>query len=368
MTKYGTRRADITHCLNSRVQQIFPEGDIYFVTDDQWLGIAATYYGLRAMAVEDIGKLPQASSVVLFLRKRPVNADLWRMLRLRESRVLLIPVTAFDSSLVAALYTQRLAMITDYAATRRMYRGLMKCVEKAAGPLTLDNGDDVAITVLDALLVHDVLVDDLPVGGDRSSVAPIAAGQEIEIGSYCQVTLTPRAAGQRAAGPRAAAQPSTPFHIEGTAYASAVLIRHKTERGSGLPPDIEAAHRFLATHCPIMLDIRDGVVASLRMGVRAASETGGELADIAHAAIGPRGSASDLYVREVSLGANDAIRPHVNWNINSPLHVGAGTVCITVGADGTDRQIDFIMAPTPKTQRVQAVPGTIRTERGLTWA
>jgi len=347
--RYETRRADIARCINSSVQQIFPEGDIYFVTDDQWLGLAATYYGLRAMAVEDIDTLPGASSVVLFLRKRPVSADIWRTLRIRESRVLLIPITAFDSSLVAALYTQRLAMITDYIGTRRLYRGLMKCVEKAAEPLTLDNDDDVAITVLDDLAAPA-----------ESRVAPIAAGQRIEIGSYCQVTLTPRAAGHAPA----------PCHIEGTALASAVLVSRDAEPGSEPASDLEVAHRLLATRCPIMLDIRDGVVAGLRaagprpaVGPRPAAGLAGEdLADIARAAIDPRGCAADLYVREISLGANDAIRPHVNWNINSPLHAGAGTVRIAVGADGSNRQIDFIMAPAQKTRRARAVLGTLRTE------
>lgn len=341
MMQNGARFADISHCLNSRVQQIFPQGDIYFVTDDQWLGLAATYYGLRAMAVEDIGALPRASSVVLFLRKQPVNADIRRMLLLRESRVLLIPIAAFDSSLVAALYTQRLAMITDYIATRRLHQSLMKCVGKAAEPLTLDNDDDVAITVLDHLVA------DRP-GMEDAGTAPIAAGQRVEIGSYCQVTLT--------------GHPPAPLQIEGTALASAILVSRRAEQGWGLTPDLEGAHRLLATRCPIMLDIRDGVVASLRAGGQRAGEAGEELVNIARTAIGPGGCLTDLLVREISLGANDAIRPHVNWNINSPLHAGAGTVRIAVSADGTDRQIDFIMAPASATQRTRAAVRTLRTE------
>jgi hypothetical protein len=206
----------------------------------------------------------------------------------------------------------------------------------------LDNDSDTAITVLD----------DLAVRAGLECPAMIAAGQWIEIGSYCQVSLASLTAGNVPAGRRRAR-----FPIDGTALASAVLVSRMPEHGrardhgarEGATPDLANAHRLLVTCCPILLRIREGVVTGLRAGGEDSRTGGADLTSVVRTAMGAGGDPGELYVRDVSLGTNDAIRPHVNWNINSPMHAGAGTVRITIGTDGADRQIDFIMAPPLKT-------------------
>src|SRR5262245_40496581 len=105
----ATRYTDGGH---DKLRQIFPDGEIYAVTDDEWVGIAAGYYGLTNVPLAEAERLPAGANVVLFLRHSLVSVELRRMFR--KYRVLTVPIASFDSSLEAALYTQKLTLVTDY--------------------------------------------------------------------------------------------------------------------------------------------------------------------------------------------------------------------------------------------------------------
>src|SRR5258708_21684203 len=72
------------------LHQIFPDGMIYAVSDCEWLRVAASYYGMLGVAVEDASKLPPDASVVLFLRHSLVSADLRKLFP--QARDLLGPI------------------------------------------------------------------------------------------------------------------------------------------------------------------------------------------------------------------------------------------------------------------------------------
>ena len=51
----------------SRFRDVFPEGEIYVVADDESLILAAWHDGFTALPLSDAMKLPSEANVVLFL-------------------------------------------------------------------------------------------------------------------------------------------------------------------------------------------------------------------------------------------------------------------------------------------------------------
>ncbi len=280
------------------------------------MGVAAMYYGLRHVPLGVVQTIPRSSNVVLFLCDRPLPAGL--RAPLGDCRVLAVSLAGYDSSLVAALYTQRLVMTTNYTAASRLHRGIARSIVIAGWPLRLDNSDDVSITV------HGEAVPPADPPSAGPGAGPIPVGQLVDVMSYCQVTL---------ASPRPADVPGV-LPVTGSAVATAVLLRSSRlpSRDQGIPD----AHRLLVGHCPVTLEILDGTVTGLR------DARGRDVTGPVRKLVGGHG---DLLVRQAGIGANESIRTSANWAFNSPMHVGAGTVHLAVGVADADREVVFIMVP-----------------------
>jgi hypothetical protein len=290
--------ASVTRPLDNRLGQVFPEGEIYGVTDDEWLALAASYYGLRSVLPDEAGKLPRGASVVLFLRHGPAGASLVNALR--AARVLAVGVYAYDPSIEAALYTQKLAMLTDYVAACARNRSLARRIRAAAGPLA-------------------------PVA---ARVAPvIGAGQWVDAGSYGRLSLAP------SRWPAGAGFGC----VDGTATACGVLVTRMAGTCSRARV-VSAAHRLraeLTAAGTVVLRTAGGVVTSIRAGERDLTGAVGEL--VSQDGI-PR-------VHDLAIGTNASIATQVMWKVNSQLNAGAGGLLLGLGGAAAGVRLEFILSP-----------------------
>lgn len=307
---------------DSKLRQIFPGGEIYAVTDDDWLGEKAGQYGLSWLSLSDAEKLPDGANVVLFLRHGQVSADLRR--RFRTARVLVVPIASFDPSPEAALYTQRLTMLTDYAAACERGRYWVSNIKRHTGRLVFSSaegaGNDLARTNLTCELARSLSAD--------AWLEPVLKqGQWIGVGSYCELSMTVRPSSGR---PR-------PFLLRGTAVASGVLVARDPrcdeagDRRIRFAADLRAE---LAAHAPVVLELEHSVLRSARAG-------GQDFTAAIREATNPE---HGLHALELGIGTNQSVLPHVTWGINSQLNEGAGPVHIGFGEGMTGAHMDFIIA------------------------
>jgi hypothetical protein len=321
------------------LSQVFPEGEIYSVSDCEWLGIAAAYYGLESVSLADAAKLPSEANVVLLLRNSQVNSGLRKTLA--SARVLVIPISSFDPSLEAALYTQRLVTITDYQAACAQGRYWVDNLTNQAGPLVFSIGDTDG-TELPERAGHTDQADHscCCCAGPRTQLVcsfsdhlTVAAwlepvlepGHWVSVGSLCEVAL--RTGSHE--------QPHK-FSLDGTALASGVLVardRHCTPAGDARVRAAAELRRTLVAAAPITLRLDDGVLTEVRAGGQDFTDAVREVTNPGHG----------LRAIELGLGTNYNVLPEVRWQINSQLNEGAGPVHIGFGDGVTGPHMDFIV-------------------------
>jgi hypothetical protein len=309
---------------DNKLRQIFPEDEIYLVTDDESLAMAATYQGLSALLLADAAKLPRGANVVLVLRHSLVTVGIRRMFR--DARVLLVPIASFDTSLKAALYTQKLTMLTDYSSALSLSRYWAESIETQAGPLIFSDttpGEDTAGIGKTHLICS--LGDDI--NADAWLEPKIGTGQWISVGTLCEFSMT---------APSSADWCSA-FVIDGTAVASGVLVARDSRFSEAGDARIQAAQRLqveLAARSPITLQLDAGVLTSVRAG-------GEDFTDAVREVTNPE---HGLHTLELGIGTNQSVLPHVDWKFNSQLNEGAGAVHLGFGEGITGAHMDFVIA------------------------
>ena len=311
-----------TGIKENKLRQLFAGGDIYLVTDDEWLGLAATYHGMTAVMLADARDVPAGSNVVLLLRHNLVTIDIRKTFR--DSAVLLVPIASFDPALEAALYTQKLMMLSDYRETYRLSRYWADSIASQAGPLVFSgpgmSGSEGEVTHLVCTLGDDITADTWL----RPKISP---GHWISIGTLCEFSMT---------APSDADWTSA-FVIDGTAVASGVLVARDARYDEAGDARIAAAERLreeLAANSPITLRLEGGVLTSVRAG-------GADYTDAVREVTNP---AHGLHTLELGIGTNLAVLPHVNWTFNSQLNEGAGAVHLGFGEGITGAHMDFVIA------------------------
>lgn len=286
-----------TRPLDNRLSQVFPAGEIYSVADDEWLALAASYYGLRSVLPGEAAELPRGANVALFLRHGPAGASLVNALR--GARVLVVGVYAYDPSIEAALYTQKLAMSAGYAAACARNRAMAQRIRAAAGPL-------------------------VPVAARVTPV--IGAGQWVDAGSYGRLVLAP-----------SPWSTGTGFAcVDGTATAHGVLAMRMAGT-CARSSVVAAAHRLraeLTAAGTIVLRAAGGVVTGVRAGER---DFTGAVAKL----VSPDGVAR---IHDLAIGTSAGIASQVMWRVNSQLNAGAGGLLLGLGGAAAGIRLEFVLA------------------------
>jgi hypothetical protein len=319
----------------STLSQVFPEGEIYSVSDCEWLGIAAAYYGLESVSLADAAKLPSEANVVLLLRNSQVSSDVRKALA--SAKVLVIPISSFDPALEAALYTQRLVTITDYQAACAQGRYWVDSLTDQAGPLVFsaddaerpelaghtDPGHSCCCCAGPRTHLVCSFSDQLTAAAWLEPV--LQPGQWVSVGSLCEVSLR--------SDPHE--QPHQ-FSLDGTAVAAGMLVardRHCTPAGDARVRAAAELRRTLVTAAPITLRLEDGVLTDVRAGGQDFTDAVREVTNPDHG----------FRAIELGLGTNYNVLPEVRWQVNSQLNEGAGPVHLGFGDGVTGPHMDFIV-------------------------
>ncbi|MFD0686453.1 hypothetical protein [Actinomadura fibrosa] len=298
----------------ANLQQIFPAGDVFVVTDDEDLAGYAEERGLRTVRLDRVDDLPDGAAVVLFLCRNLVSREIRR--RFRRLRVLLVPVASFDPSPEAAAYTLELTRHTDYRKACDWNRYWVRAISDEPGPLVFEgSGTSLECVLADRLSADAWYGEEIGVGG------------WISVGSYCEFSLTaPSSSDWHGA-----------FTIDGTAVAAGVLVAKDARVTEAGAARIARAHELRAE-----LAARGPVTLRLDAGVLTTAEAGGE--DFTDALREVTNPDYGLHVLELGIGTNMDLLPRVDWTRNSQLNEGAGPVHLGFGEGITGAHVDFIVA------------------------
>jgi hypothetical protein len=304
--------------------QVFPEGEIYAVSDCERLGIAAENCGLESVSLADAAKLPPEANVVLLIRNRQVSSELRKLFP--RAKILIVPISSFDPALDAALYTLRLVTITDYQAACAQGRYWVDNLATADSLVFAADGSGKAEQDGGAPPRTDLVCsfsDQLTAAAWLEPV--LEPGHWVSVGSLCEVSLR--------TDPH---ERPHQFTIEGTAVASGVLVardRHCTPAGDARVRAAAELRRELVAAAPITLRLEGGVLTEIRAGGRDYTEVVREVTDPDHG----------LRAIELGLGTNYNVLPEVRWQVNSQLNEGAGPVHLGFGDGVTGPHMDFIV-------------------------
>ena len=304
------------------LHQIFDDGDIYAVSDCEWLTVAAAHYGLIGVSLEEApAVVPAEANVVLFMRRSLVDARVRRLFP--RAAVLVVPIASFDPDLESALYTQKLVLLTDYVSACAQSRYWADNLMEQVGPLIFSGSDtgeesertELVCTFADSLNAAAWL---------EPAIKP---GQWVSVGSLCELSLSIQASSQR----------PYPFSLDGTAVASGILVardRRFSEDGARRIRLAEKLRRDLAAAGPVTLQLSDGVLTEARAGGKDFTNAIGEATNPEHG----------LRALELGIGTNQSVLPAVDWAYNSQLNEGAGPFHIGFGEGMTGAHMDFIVA------------------------
>jgi hypothetical protein len=309
-----------------RLRQIFPDGEIFLVSDDEWLDRTAASYGLPGVPLAEAGKLPPGANVVIFLRHGLVSTEVRRMFP--EAAVLCVPVASFDPSLETAMYTHKLTMLTDYAAACEQSRYWADSIRRCAGPVIFSSDPEAAdgsgTAPAGTHLVCE-LADQIK--ADAWLEHSIRPGQWVSVGTLCEFSIIPPSLDDWRGA----------FTLDGTAVASGVLAARDarcTEAGDARIQAAGGLRRELAIRRPVTLRLEGGVLTSVTAG--------GE--DFTAALLEVTNPVYGLHPLELGIGTNRSVLPYVRWDFNSQLNEGAGPVHLGFGDGMTGAHMDFVVA------------------------
>jgi hypothetical protein len=307
-----------------KLRQIFSDGEIYAVTDCEWIGIAAEYYGLQGVSLDDAAGLPAEANVALFLRNSLVSPEVRKLFP--RASVLVIPIASFDPSLEAALYTQKLVMLTDFIAACEQGRYWVDKIKNETGQLAFSSLDgEIAATPTERTDLVCSFGDDLSAAAWLEPA--IRPGQWVSVGSFCELSFST---------PPSPEEPN-PFSLNGTAVASGVLVardRHFTATGDSRIRAAQELRRDLVAAAPISLRLDDGVLVEVRAGGRDFTDAVREVTNPEHG----------LQALELGIGTNQRVLPAVSWEVNSQLNEGAGPFHLGFGEGVSGAHMDFVVA------------------------
>lgn len=300
------------------LRAVFPEGDIYAVTDDDRLGPPAMQAGLWHVPIAELAGLPPGANVILFLRRTFPSIELRRALQ--SAKVLVVPISAFDPALDAALYTQSLVFRTDYRAVCQRNKYWVDNITSQPGPLVFSSEDDDGSgprTDLTCRLGEQLRAD--------TTLRPqVAAGEWLSVGGYCEFALIPESAQDGA------------IVVDGVAAAAGMLVAADGGSTTAGADRCRAARRLrvaMLESGPITLRMEGGVLSCVRAGAT-------DFTDAVRMVTNP---AYGLRILELGIGTNQEVLPWLDWSVNSQLNEGAGPVHLGFGEGITGAHIDFVI-------------------------
>jgi hypothetical protein len=302
------------------LRQLFPEGEIFAVADDDLLGRAAAERGLTHVPLERAGELPAGASVVLLLQHNMISKRL--RLVFKHHSVLVVPIASFDGSPGAARYTLETALRTDWVRAADTASYWIGKLREGAGQVVFgppEDTEDPDTMRLVCSLGTALTVDAWP----RAAVGP---GDWVSVGSCCELSITKRPGQSRA----------DTFSMEGTAHASGVLAARDprcTEAGRKRYEEARELRAEMAGLGAVRLEMRDNVLTGVTAGGR----------DYTAELLSATNPDHGLQALELGIGTNLGVLPEVDWRVNSQLNEGAGVMHIGFGDGITGAHMDFVV-------------------------
>lgn len=294
--------------------QLFPNGDYYVVADDEELLDYARELGLRAIHLEQADELPDGIGTAVFLRNSLVTRDIRR--KFRKARSFVIPISSFDPGSEAAKYTMRLVLRTDYEKACAYNRYWAKSIAEHLGDLIFYSAD---------MRLTCTLSNNLNANAWLSTA--IDPGKWVSVGSYTEFSITAPSSKDWLGA----------FVLNGTLVAQGALVAQDARADDTGVARIRKAREVrdeLVANAPITLELREGRAVSIRAGGRDFTGAVREVTNPDH----------DLHTLELGLGTNMNLLPHVDWQYNSQLNEGAGTMHLGFGEGMTGAHMDFVVA------------------------
>lgn len=288
-----------------------PSPEPLYVSDDPVLVDLALELGLDAMDFETCLGDPPAAAVILCTTWGRYQALDQLRSALAGSRVVFVPLVAFDPSPAAARYTLRCWLEADVEVALGAHRRWHGVIGRVREPLRfIGRGTDVACALDDDVAVSAVLTPHLSPGDWFSAARFFEVSFEMSAGrdTCFRVDGAVRARGVLAArGPRFDPA-SSPHHDEAVAFG-----------------------RLVAEQGQVDIDVEAGTMVSCRVAGREWVHTVARLAGARH---GTR-------LTEFAVGVNPGFE-RFDWGINSQMNEGAAGVHIGVGDGVSGVHLDFV--------------------------
>lgn len=299
-----------------RLKPLF-EGDfdtLSFVIDDDELGEWLANKGLHVQRLE-AGFEPSPAVVLIvtdfqnFRRFSSLNGRA----AFEDSRVLSVPMAAFDGSITATTYTVARILESDFEAAVTASSAWQRRLEQNLEPLRFSGPRSE---------LSGKLADEIAVAlRTRTTIAPgdwVAPGEYFEVELEALGTAIPR------------------FHVEGRLGLDTILAAASPR----LPRELQAKHvrarelvaAWTSRGEPMLVEVEDNQVVAFRVG---AADLLDELRDLSN-------EAYDLAVLEFSIGLNPLMLTNADWTINSFMNEGACGVHIAVGDGMTGIHLDLV--------------------------
>lgn len=321
-TPVSPRPADKAASQERALRQVFPRGEIFVVADDADMVRFAHDKGLRGISLEESAELPVGANVVLILTNQLVSRDLRKAFR--HAAVLLVPIASFDPALDAAKYTLETVLLTDYEDVCTWSRYWVDQMSSQLHPLMFyEEGERSKEGVRTRLTCS--LATDLHANAWLSPT--IEPGQWVSVGSLCEVSITAPSSSDWCGA----------FTVDGSARASGVLVARDpraSQTGDSRIQDALRLRRELVSRAPVSLEIEEGILRSVGAG-------GADFTEAVREVTNPD---YELHTLELGIGTNMSLLPNVDWQFNSQLNEGAGTVHLGYGEGMTGAHMDFVVA------------------------
>jgi hypothetical protein len=300
-------------------QSVFPDGDVLFVSDQQYVVDFLVSRGLPAEHLAEVTTPPE--SVVL------IGCD-YRALGPREqlhelfsnSRVLWVPLVSFDPRPEAGRYSLDLLLSSDLAAAAKGNRDWVSVLRRARRPLKVSSErSELTFQVVSDRVVLVTRVEPELAAGEFVSVAEYF---EVDVDSSLDVTAGPDGAGEGT------------YTADGTFWAEGLCVaRHSVLDFDA--PQLQTARGIagrVAQAGGILIRVENCHIVS---AVCAGTDFAATLADCAGE------NASRLV--EFSFGTNTGIVESLDWSVNSQINEGASGIHMGLGDGVTGAHIDFVL-------------------------
>jgi hypothetical protein len=295
---------------------VFPEGDPVFISDQQYVIDYLKGKGIDTVHLDKVGE-STPDHVVFFgcdFDRLPLESlrD-----RFASSRVLWVPLAAFDPSPAAARYSVDLFLRTDLVTSTATNRKWLNVLRKLQRPLRIGDDRTSVVFRLGAGAAYSV-------GRSDPVIRPGADRQWSSIGEYLEVDIS-----------RIPAPGSTEssYSVDGVFCARGLCVAHV----GGQPHNSPRLQH--ARELALRVANAGGVLARIdNTHLVSAICDGDEISTELIACAGTSGPD----VIEFSFGTNHNITDHIDWNINSQLNEGAQGVHFGIGDGISGAHIDFV--------------------------